>query len=169
MKSEERQRPTRFSAAPEDGGTKDKFALVESSIAQGSVILAGPKGDIALDWRKGDKDRVRGIPPGTYRVRTVRIERTKGKDQWFLSMTQPPKKPLRFSSSKRVKLDTSDTIRFAAHARPAGKKKLSLGFSIKGKAGEGLSIYRNGKRVSVTYTMFDAKGHRLGSGKMNYG
>ncbi|MHC4957726.1 MAG: hypothetical protein ACYTGN_05065 [Planctomycetota bacterium] len=46
---------------------------------------------------------------------------------------------------------------------------LQLGFSITGADGRGLSIYRNGKRVAVSYRLVDGNGKVLDRGPMNYG
>ena len=51
----------------------------------------------------------------------------------------------------------------------AGKRNLQLNFSLINKNRHGLSIYHDGKRVPVTYTVLSKKGSRLAWGKMNYG
>ncbi len=49
------------------------------------------------------------------------------------------------------------------------KGQLQLGFGIRGADGRGLSVYRNDKRVPVTYKVLSSKGKPLAWGKMNYG
>jgi hypothetical protein len=49
------------------------------------------------------------------------------------------------------------------------KGRLQLGFGIQGADGRGLSVYRNDKRVPVTYKLLARKGRVLASGGMNYG
>ena len=151
-------------------------AWVRSNIGQGSIILAGPKGDVALDWKKqegkgknDDTARLRGVPPGTYRLRTTRIEREQDGVHWFISATAPPKKPLRFRSDKKVQLDVSDTIAFHGRVNRRGKWQLQLGFTLQDKDCRGLSIYKADRRVPVKYEVLSSKGKRLAWGKMNYG
>ncbi len=144
-------------------------AWVRSNLEQGSIILQGPNGDVALDWKKDDSQRVRGIPPGTYRLRTVRVERLQDKVHWCLSSTTPPKKRLKLGSDKKITLKVPDTVHFHGKVHRKGKRQLQLGFGIHSRNHHGLSIYRDGKRVPVAYKVLSTKGKALAWGKMNYG
>ena len=159
-------RPLRLDAAPKR--PKD-LALVETNLDAGSLILAGPGGDVAaLVWKFDDKDRRRALPPGAYRLRTTRIERMAGKDHWFLSSTGPPGAERVLKADKTARIEVGDTVHFAAKARRKGGR-LQLNFAIRGADHRGLSVYKNDKRVPVTWRQLSKKGKVLASGKMNYG
>ena len=159
----------RFDAPlPRDERKQAEPAWVTSNLETGSIILAGPKGDVAIHWKKGDEDRSRGLPPGNYRLRTVRIEREHKGVHWFLSATSQPRKPIEFESDEKVKLDVADTVHFKGKVKRMGRK-LQLNFGLQSETHQGLSIYENGKRVPVTYKLLSAKGKVLATGKMNYG
>jgi hypothetical protein len=160
----------RFDApVPDDKRKQAEPAWVYSNLKQGSILLVGPDGDVALDWKQDDKERVRGIPPGKYRLRTVRVERLEKQVHWFISATSPPRKPMQLRSDKKTTLKVSDTVHFAGRVKRKGKQQLQLGFVIQADDRSGLSIYRAGKRVPVHYRVLSRKGRALASGKMNYG
>ena len=149
-------------------------AWISSNLKLGSIILAGPKGDVVLDWKEADqkkkgKQRMRGIPPGKYRLRTVRIEKVQGQVHWFTSATTAPRKAMPLRSNKKIKLEVDDTIHFTGKVRRAGKRTLTLNFGLQNKDHHGLSIYKAGKRVPMNYTVFSKEGSRTAWGKMNYG
>jgi len=112
---------------------------------------------------------MRGIPPGKYRLRTVRIERMEKDVHWFISATSPPRKPMQLRSDKKITIEVPDAIYFNGRVKPAGERQLQLGFVIEAKDRSGLSIYKAGKRVPVSYKVFSTKGTALAWGKMNYG
>ncbi len=112
---------------------------------------------------------MRGIPHGKYRLRTVRVERMEKDVHWFISATTPPRKPLPLRSGKKITLEVPDTIHFTGKVKRTGKRRLQLGFGIQSKDRHGLSIYKAGKRVPVTYKVLSTKGKALAFGKMNYG
>ena len=153
---------------PKGGPARTEPARVSSNLETGSIILAGPQGDVAIHWKKSDEHRSRGLPPGTYRLRTVRIEREQKGVHWFLSATSQPRKPMAFGSGAKVKLEVADTVHFKGKVKRMGRK-LQLNFEIHSKTHQGLSVYKNGKRVPVTYKLLSAKGEVLATGKMNYG
>ena len=159
-------RPLRLDAAPKRPKGQ---ALVETNLDAGSIILLGPGGDTAaLVWKLDDKDRRRALPPGAYRLRTTRIERLTGKDHWFLSSTGPPGAERVLKADKTARIDVDDTVQFKAGARRNGGR-LQLNFVIFGADHRGLSVYKNDKRVPVTWKQLSKKGKTLASGKMNYG
>ncbi len=140
-------------------------AAVVSNVKAGSIVLAGPAGDVVLLW--GDEGS-RGVPPGEYRVRTTRVERDHDGVHWFLSSTSPPQAPVQLTVDEPTRIDVAAVVRFRGHVKRHGKE-LRLGFAIQGVDKRGLSVYRAGKRVAVTYKLMSAKGRVLAKGKMNYG
>lgn len=135
-------------------------AKVTASFAEGSAVLAGPEGDVTLVW--DPKGPAPEAPPGKYRVRSTWIAR----DNWIISASAGPEPALTVKDKAELKVD--ETVRFDGHAKLHGKK-LDLGFSIKGKDGRGLSVYKDGKRVPVNYKVLAKDGAVLAQGAMNYG
>jgi hypothetical protein len=138
---------------------------ITASFKTGSVGLAGPDGDVTLVWKKGG---VRALPAGTYRVRTTRVEREKGDVHWFLSSTSPPREPITVKAGGTVRVAVGDTVHFQPRIRRKDDR-MQLGFAIKGADGRGLSVYKNDRRVPVTYKVLAKDGKVLASGTMNYG
>ena len=139
---------------------------MKTNLKEGSIILVGPESDVALVWK--GKRGSRSLPPGRYRLKTTRIARTKGKDHWFLSQTGPPLPPQQLPSDKTTRIDVGDSVHFTPSVQRE-KGRLQLGFGIRGADGRGLSVYKNDKRVPVTYKLLSKGGRTLASGKMNYG
>ena len=123
-------------------------------------MLAGDGGEMTLVW--DPKGPAPEAPPGKYRVRTTRISR----ENFLISAAAGPEPALTVKDKAELKVD--ETVRFDGHARIHGKK-LDLGFSIKGKDGRGLSVYKDGKRVPVNYKVLAKDGAVLAEGTMNYG
>lgn len=143
-------------------------AAVVSDVKAGSIVLVGPAGDVALQWGFGEADAARGLPTGEYRVRTTRVEREQEGVHWFLSSTSPPQAPLQLTADRPTRIDVDPAVHFKAQVKRHGKK-LQLGFGIMGADKRGLSVYRDDKRVHVTYRVLSAKGRVLAKGNMNYG
>ncbi len=141
---------------------------MEADVEAGNVLLAGPAGDVLLVWKRGEKDRARGLPPGSYRLRTVRVEREEKGRHWFVSTTGPAGEPLALEAGKTRRIEVPGEVRFHAMAKRKGRE-ISLGFDVKGPDGRGLSVYRDDRRVPVLYRVLDAKGDEVASGTMNYG
>lgn len=140
--------------------------MVATNLEAGSIVLAGPKGDVALVWTGPNQER--GLPPGRYRLRTTRVERLKGKEHWFLSSTGPPGKAFDVEAGKTTRIEVPATVHFKPVVRRHGAK-LQLGFSIVAGDGRGLSVYRDDRRVPVRYKVLDEDGRELVAGRMNYG
>ncbi len=147
----------------------DGAAIVKSSDA-GSVVLAGRGGDEAtIVW--GPRQPQARITSGRYTVRTTRIERQKGDEHWFLSSCGPAGHKKRKIKLKRGEntFKLGDTVHFEGMVRGWHGGRLQLGFAIRGKDHRGLSVYRQDKRVPVTFKVLDRKGNVLSEGPMNYG
>jgi hypothetical protein len=145
-----------------------RAAIVRSNIGSGSIVLAGPKGELTLLWRAGDKERRRAVPVGTYRLRTTRVVRKESGEDWFISTSGPAGKPRHLRSGETARLDIDPSVHFNSTVRRKSGR-LQLGFTLKGADGRGLSVYRSDRRVPVTYRILSADGRVLGKGKMNYG
>ena len=87
---------------------------------------------------------------------------------WFLSSTGPAVKKVQVSARSPNKLAIPGAVHFKARAHRKGQK-LQLGFALFGADHRGISIYREGKRVPVTYRVLDQKGKTIAKGAMNYG
>jgi hypothetical protein len=120
---------------------------------------------VTLVWQKGG---VRALPAGIYRVRTTRVEREKGGVHWFLSATSQPREQYTVKAGRAVRIAFDDTVHFEPRIRRQGDR-MQLGFTIKAADGRGLSVYKNDRRVPVTYKVLAKKGAVLASGTMNYG
>ncbi len=70
--------------------------------------------------------------------------------------------------TRTAKIDVGATVAFVGHAKMRGAA-LRLGFSVKSKENRGLSVYRDGARVPMTYEILDAKRKVLATGAMSYG
>lgn len=147
------------------------MALVRSNLDPGSLILAGPDGDVTLVWTDGEKGDTRAVSAGEYRLRTTRIERTKGGEHWFLSSTGPKQEAKSLRAGRTTQIDVADTVHFRGRIQrhPKQEGRLQLGFSIQAADGRGLSVYKDDKRVPVTYEVLSGGGDVLASGTMNYG
>jgi hypothetical protein len=123
-------------------------------------VLANDNGLITLVW--DPKGPAPGAPPGTYRVRSTRITR----GNWIISASAGPEPVLTVKDKAELKVD--ETVRFEGLAKRRGGK-LQLGFNIKGTDGRGLSVYKDGKRVPVTYRVLAKDGAVVAEGTMAYG
>ena len=101
---------------------------------------------------------------------TTRVERRRGEEHWFLSSTGPDGKSLRLLAGTTERIEVADTVHFRATAKPDGRGGgLALGFSLQAADGRGLSVYRQDRRVPVSFEVLADDGAVLGSGTMNYG
>ena len=160
LKDADRKRPSR---------STDGAAIVKSKDA-GSVVLAGPGGDeVCIVW--GPRQPQARVTSGRYSVRTTRIERKRDDERWFLSSCGPTG-----HKQKKIKLKRGentfklgDSVHFEGVVRGWRDGRPHLGFMVRGKDNRGLSVYRSGKRVPVTYKVLTRKGKVLKQGSMNYG
>lgn len=91
-----------------------------------------------------------------------------GEEHWFLSSGGPPGKPVEAVAGKALRLGAADEVRFQARAK-ADRNGLDLGFALTDAAGRGLSVYRNDRRVAVTFKVLSKEGAVLAEGTMTYG
>ena len=160
LKDADRKRPSR---------STDGAAIVKAKDA-GSVVLAGPGGDeVCIVW--GPRQPQARVTFGRYTVRTTRIERKLNDERWFLSSCGPVAQKQKKIKLKRGEnnFKLGDSVHFEGMIRGWRDGRLQLGFAVRGKDNRGLSVYRNDKRVPVTYKILTKKGKVLKQGSMNYG
>lgn len=168
MKWLEAQKPP-----PRAPGKREGSGRVTMSFAQGTAVLAGPDGEVTLAPDAETSEF--WLPPGKYRVRTTRIVR----DNWIVSSAGTPEPALVVKDMRKERatqldvpetahLNVDETVRFQCHAKRHGAK-LQLGFSINGADRRGLTVYKDGVRVPVTYKVLAKDGEVLAEGTMNYG
>ena len=87
---------------------------------------------------------------------------------WFLSSTSPPRESITIKAGRTVRVEVDDAVHFTCRARRKDDR-MQLGFAIKGADGRGLSVYKNDRRVPVTYKVLAKDGKVMASGTMNYG
>ena len=165
MRSRKTWRPQRLDQPPKKSETG---TIVEPGFAAGSITLQRGDRLFSLVWTAKDKDRRRALPEGEYSLRTTRLEREQQGKWWFISSSGPAKQTIRVQARPVTKLSIGDVVRFHGTAKRR-RGKLQLGFSITGEDVRGLSVYRDGKRVPVSFRVLDRGGKVLAHGPMNYG
>ncbi len=144
-----------------------------SNLKRGSLILHGPQGPIAIIYKEGENDRARVVPPGRYRFQTARVERQHKKDYWLLSTTGPPIKARRAILGKSLTINVADQVHFRGNlVRTKRGPRISFGFQMKAAIagrGRGLAIYKNDKRIPISYELLSKNDEVLRKGKLEYG
>lgn len=167
LSDKQRTRPRRIDAKV---NAKPGDALIEPVFPAGTVVLAGKDGEVQLAWTKDEKGRARPVPPGEYRIRTVRIERERDEIVWTISQAGPNGRTLQLEKGKTLKLEFEELIVFRiVKTKRKQKNVLRLGVSLTGTDRRGITIYRDGKRVPITYLFRTETRRIIWRGKMNYG
>ena len=103
------------------------------------------------------------MPVGTYRLFGYRLVA----DDWMISTTGGQGEVALARGTERA-LELSSTIHLDLSVRrQRGQVQAQLG--ITNGQNMGLSIYKDGARVPLTYTMLDGGGNELASGTLEYG
>jgi hypothetical protein len=137
---------------------------------EGSLLLKNAQGQFfRLSWEKKTENRRRALPPGDYHLMGYRIVRRDAKgDEWFISVTARGTQRVTVRAGQEQPVEVSETITVQCRAKPGGAG-VEVQMMIMDKNQSGLSIYRNGKRIPMRYTVTDAQGKEVASGMMNYG
>ena len=127
---------------------------------------------VRLSWAPAGEDskKLRALPPGTYTVKGYRLmQQDERGNAWHISTTSPAgigSFTLRPGSTYHLAI--APTIHI--HAKGALRKGSRIvQASITGEKHAGLSIYREGKRIPMGYTISDQSGNQLEKGAMKYG
>ena len=150
------------------------------SFRRGSLFVKNAAGEtIRLAWEpvRGDETKKpardkgarRALRPGTYKLTGYRILRRDDTGQeWFVSAIAPKgirRIVIRPGRVQRIAIDPSITF----GAKGNAKDGFMIQAPITGQHHAGISIYRDGKRIPMRYTVTGVDGKELESGKMNYG
>jgi hypothetical protein len=141
---------------------------IEPSFKSGSVVLSRGDGIVRVVWPLDHKDLRRVVAPGSYTIRELRIERMHEGAYWFLSSSGPPYQKVEIAKKGSSSLDISDALACTTDAKLDGRR-LVFNFSMHAKRGHGITIFKDGKRVPVTYRVLDKDGKEIVAGKMDYG
>ena len=144
-------------------------ARVEPLFPAGTVVLEGPAGEFQLAWSGQEKSRMRGVPPGRYTIRTVRIERVRDGIVWMISQSGPGGRVVTLQADKVFRLEFKEVVAFRFVRRPLRPGRLQLEFVLTGSDGRGISIYRNSRRVELVYKLRSASRRVVERGRMVYG
>ncbi len=151
-----------------DDEDQDEVGYVTLPEGFGAVLVKDADG---LAWRlswEGDDaeaDRRRALPPGTYSVTGYRlIDRSREDALWHISVTGIRGWKLEVDAGETEEIEVDATV----HMR-AGMRNGSASMSIVGMHGAGLSIYKDGRRIPISYKITDDEGEVLAKGPMNYG
>lgn len=171
------------SSSKTTGKAGRETGYVASTIADGELFLRGPENRMyRLEWRSKDEQQRLALPPGHYTITGYRIARTdKQGKKWFLSATSHGHKKIKVTAGKTEKVEIDPRIHLSTTATArSGKIRGSMMISGDNAGGRqrnllrpprriGLSVYRSGKRIPISYRILDNTGAELASGTMKYG
>lgn len=104
------------------------------------------------------------VPAGAYRWVTYRLV----EGAWHLSATgELATLDVRPGAPASLEARDGVRLRLRGASRPSGNVQAQVG--VRGPAGGGLSIYRDGRRVSLICAIVDESGGELGQAPMRYG
>ena len=149
------------------GELQPGFGTVTPSFKRGEMFLSNSLGKaFRLEWNgeETEAERARVLPAGQYKLGTYRIVRVQEGERWHVSGTRSPIKTVQVRSGNNTLVQVDDTIKLRSSLR--GSHAM---MSIKGDGGSGLSIYREGNRIPIRYSIQTESGRVLTSGTMRYG
>jgi hypothetical protein len=155
--------------------------FVSPGFREGSLFIRNAGGEVTrLAWEPleggeatkpadGKTARWRALPPGTYTLTGFRFLRKDdtGRD-WFVSAISPQgirKFVVKPGRVQKIDVDPSVTI----GVRGSAKDGFMIQVPIHGMHRAGVSIYREGRRIPLTFTITGADGERIEEGRINYG
>ncbi|MBL4845241.1 MAG: hypothetical protein JKY65_06935 [Planctomycetes bacterium] len=148
-----------------EAGAKRKRGegTVKATLKEGEVFLKRGDQVYRLTYNSKDSGRGRHLPPGEYTLFGYRIVN----GNWHTSATGGHSKVL-IRKGKTTKLKLNSAIRIQVRAQRKGQG-VSLRMGIGGDKVNGLSIYRDGKRVPIEYRLQLDGNSPPATGTMNYG
>ena len=117
-----------------------------------------------------DGGRLRALPAGTYTLTGYRVGREDDQGaSWFISviLAHYDKHQITVRPGEISQIEIDPTVAVSCRANATGKFIVQAG--LQGMHQAGLTIYRNGKRIPMGFSITAADGKLLESGGMNYG
>ncbi|MGI9241193.1 MAG: hypothetical protein ACR2RV_10355 [Verrucomicrobiales bacterium] len=170
-----------------------KVGFVSSNLGHGSVFLKNDQGAVTrLAWEaideetddRGESDerphqpvtededggRLLALPVGTYTLAGYRFcRKDKYGANWFISAIlahyDEHQIIVRPGKVSRIEIDPTVVVSCRANAT----EKLIVQAGVQGMHGAGLTIYREGRRIPMGFTISAANGKLLETGEMDYG
>lgn len=159
--TEGRPQPLPARAPVEGEGTVE--VRLTSRVRAGEVFLKDAAGAaVRLAWGP-DGARRFALAPGTYSCVGYRLI----DGEWHVSVGAS--RPLRVRAGETVALDVDDPIVLTVAGFLGGDGVVQLQVGITSKSKEGLTLYRGGRRIPVSWTFLDAKDQEVGTGPLSYG
>ncbi len=138
---------------------------------EAALLLRSSEGDVhRVSWekvkgREVPGDRRRAIPAGVYRVLGVSlVDRSRKGEVWHTS-----------SSGRQlgeIDVDEGEELAFAPDPTISIRRGLRgerAAMGITSPAGAGLSIYKDGRRIPISYRLTTGDERAAAKGRMNYG
>lgn len=146
--------------------------FVSAGFKEGTLLLKNRAGKFyRLAWPReaAAKDRRRALPPGDYTLTEYRLVRRDDQGiEWFLSATGPAIRRLTVKAGEELPVPLDETAHVQCRVRRGGDG-LNVQGVITGEHHAGMSIYRDGRRIALSYRVSDAQGKELAAGPMKYG
>lgn len=165
LSAEKTPRP-RLIDSPGGGGSGAAF-LEPDFHGAGSLVLGG-KEEIAVAWKQGEKEPRRTLPAGDYLVRSTTLVREHEGQSWTLCSSMVPGKEMPLAAGATVKAAIDDRLQFSGQA-DFGRRRLDLGFSLKGIDGRGITLFRGAERPQVTWKAYGKEGNTIAEGALAWG
>lgn len=160
----------------------ENAGFVTPSFGAGEVILKDDHGDhFRLVWaepagraseRTNDRaasDARRPLAPGNYSVVNYRIVRRDEQGiEWFISAGGKLIRKIRVTAGAEVRLDIKPEISLECRVKSTNQG-VNIQALIAGAEHAGMTIYRGGTRIPISYTIRDSAGREIATGPMGYG
>ncbi len=146
-----------------------EHGLVELPLGEGVLILRDARGSAhRLQWDETQREaaaRTRTLPAGEFTIVTKRlVRRSDDGTKWHTSSTVHGGRLLRIIAGETTRYEERPAIRLTRRAR--GER---LAMNVQDEDGAGLSIYKQGRRISIDYRLLDSEAEVLQQGPMRYG
>jgi hypothetical protein len=158
-------------ASPPAGATDGESGVIVLPEGEAALLLEDEQGQaLRISWervedQRPNKDRRRALPAGQYKILGLRqVDRSREGELWHTSTTG---RQLGFLDVEEGEQQTLELDRKIVFSRALRKTQVAMG--ITHPSGAGLSIYKDGRRIPITYELHAADGRIVRHGAMNYG
>lgn len=164
--------------------SRKKGPGIQTNLVEGSLLVRHGKRPYVIDFRNDDRGFV-NVSPGSYELVGYRIRReekaktaegssssseTAPKDSipWFVSTTGPSGKKFLVQPdlTHNIKIDADIRVNLTAKKTHSG---VYAQLTLRNWREAPLTLYRNGVRVSLPYSIRDDRGKEVAQGKLAYG